>query len=706
MNLLTLNRTRTNHSIRHNASKVFQAILLLICCLGCTSAQEGTSESNQQTDPPSHQQSTEKHGSDEAEHPHTNALAKESSPYLLMHAHNPVNWRPWNEDTLALAKKEDKPIFLSIGYSSCHWCHVMERESFLDKEIAEFLNQNFICIKVDREERPDVDEIYMRALAVVSKRGGGWPLSMFLMPDGRPFLGGTYFPARDGDRPGHVGFLSVIQRVESRFKNDRATIEQLANQVTKETKQSLAGREPLTETKIQPAWVTDTVSELEDRFDSDFGGFGFNPNNPQMPKFPEPSNLLFLIDVLQNQPSTPDAKPMLITTCEKAQQGGIYDHLGGGFHRYSVDRFWHIPHFEKMLYDNGQLATVYAEAYALTKRDDLRRTLEGILEFVSRELTSKDGGFYSSLDAESEGEEGKFYRWTIKELKAVLSPAEFDLFANVYRINEPPNFEGKYYAPQLKQPLAQTAAEMSMDEQQLDAKLKPIREKLFQQRAKRTRPLLDNKILTAWNGLMIRGYADAGRILEKPAYTDVAIKAANDVLNKAVKLDGRVLRTYTDSQAAKLNGYLVDYACLIDGLIALHRSTGDKQWLDHAKRIQDKQIELFWDDQSGGFFNVSADHETLIARSKQTSDRAMPSGNSVASANLFYLSEALPEPSYRDKSRQTVLSSSATLENYGFLIPRMLIAAGALERSTEAAETKKAIVDDNSATTEGSTSNE
>ena len=617
-----------------------------------------------------------------------------------MHAHNPVNWRPWNEDTLALANKEDKPIFLSIGYSSCHWCHVMERESFLDNEIAEFLNQHFICIKVDREERPDVDEIYMRALSVVSKRGGGWPLSMFLMPDGRPFMGGTYFPARDGDRQGQTGFLTVIRQVDKNFKSDRKSIEQLADQATEKTKEVLAGREPLTETEIQPAWTTDTVSDLKERFDPDFGGFGFNPNNPRVPKFPEPSNLLFLIDVLQNKPSTPDAKQMLITTCEKMQQGGIYDHLGGGFHRYSVDRFWQIPHFEKMLYDNGQLATVYADAYALTKRDDFRRTLEGILDFVSRELTSSDGGFYSSLDAESEGEEGKFYRWTIAELKSVLSTTEFELFAKVYRINEAPNFEREYYAPQLKQTLAKSATEMSMDEQQLESKLKPIREKLFQQRANRTRPLLDTKILTAWNGLMIRGYADAGRILEKPDYTDIAIKAANDVLSKAVKPDGRVLRTYTDSQAAKLNGYLVDYACLINGLIALHRSTGDKQWLDHAKRIQDKQIELFWDKQSGGFFNVSSDHETLIARSKQMSDRAMPSGNSVASENLFYLSEALPDSSYREKSRQTVLSASATLENYGFLIPRMLIAADGLQSKPKATLNEKA------ATTQGPTSSE
>ena len=683
MNVLNLFGTHFYHA----ASKISLVIPLLFfcCCIGCTNAQEPTA-TKQQTDP------THQH-QDSGKQKHTNALAKESSPYLLMHAHNPVNWYPWNEETLALAKKEDKPIFLSIGYSSCHWCHVMERESFLDEEIAKFLNEHFICIKVDREERPDVDEIYMRALLVVSKRGGGWPLSMFLMPDGRPFLGGTYYPARDGDRPGQPGFLTVIRRIEGNFKTNRDQTEKLADQVTELTKKALDDREPLTETKIQTDWMLDTVSDLSDRFDPDFGGFGYNPNNPRVPKFPEPSNLFFLSNVLQQQPTSPEAKKMLITTCEKMQQGGIYDHLGGGFHRYSVDRYWHIPHFEKMLYDNGQLATVYADAYALTKRDDFRRTLEGILDFVSRELTSKDGGFYSSLDAESEGEEGKFYRWTIAELKSVLDETEFELFAKVYRIDEAPNFEGKYYAPQLKQTMAQHATAMSTSESELETKLKPIRDKLFKLREKRIRPLLDNKILTAWNGLMIRGYADAGRVLDKPAYTAAAIKAANDVLNKAVKPDGRVLRTYTDSQAAKLNGYLVDYACLVDGLIALHRSTDDKQWLDHAKRIQDKQIELFWDSERGGFFNVSSDHEALIARSKQMSDRAMPSGNSVASANLFYLAEALQNPDYRDKSQKTVLSASNILENYGFLIPRMLIAATTLGNQSDT-PTKKAASDE------------
>jgi uncharacterized protein YyaL (SSP411 family) len=637
-------------------------VILLVASMGCVRAQE----KNQPT--------TSQHATR-----HTNALAKESSPYLLMHAHNPVDWHPWNQETLAKAKKLGKPIFLSIGYSSCHWCHVMERESFLDEEIAEFLNEHFVCIKVDREERPDVDEIYMQALLIVKRGGGGWPLSMFLTPEGKPFLGGTYWPARDGDRNAPMGFLTIIQSIEKDYRERTADVNKLADRITELTKKSLAGNEPSQETEIQDAWVSDTIDELRDRFDKDFGGFGFHPNRPQTPKFPEPSNLFFLADSLAKQPNTLMVKEMLVTTCQRMQQGGIYDHLGGGFHRYSVDRYWHIPHFEKMLYDNGQLASVYAQAYSLTKKESFRKTIEGTLAFVSRELTSPTGAFYSSLDAESEGEEGKFYRWTKNELESVLNEKEFELFASVYRINEAPNFEKEFYAPQLAIPMKGHADAMSLPELELQLKLEPIREKLFKHRGKRIKPLLDKKILTAWNGLMIRGFADSGRVLNKPKYIQSAVAAASDVLAKAVKSDGRVLRTYTDNQPAKLNGYLIDYVCLIDGLVALHRATGDQKWLGQAKRIQDKQIALFWDDQQGGFFNTSSDHEVLIARSKKMSDRAMPSGNSVAAGNLLYLGEQLADNEYIKKSKQTVLSASAILDDQGFFIPRMLITAAALE---------------------------
>ena len=609
---------------------------------------------------------------------HTNALAKETSPYLLMHAHNPVNWFAWNEATLAKAKQDDKPIFLSIGYSSCHWCHVMERESFLDDEIAKFLNDNFICIKVDREERPDVDEIYMTALLEIRQGGGGWPLSMFMTPEAKPFFGGTYWPPRDGDRGARLGFLSILKKVHEHFLEHRDRIEEDARVVTVRTRNALADRQPVDGLPIQKSWAGETVDQLAASFDSQFGGFGFSNADPNKPKFPEPSNLYFLLDQIRRStdpkdPQTDMAKKMLVTTCERMMMGGIYDHLGDGFHRYSVDRYWKIPHFEKMLYDNGQLATVYAEVYQLTGREEYRNVVEGILSFVDRELVAPSGGIYSSLDAESEGEEGKFYRWKLPEIKAVLDQQEYALFAAVYGLNDPPNFEGEYYAPQLSKPLSNHATERSLSLSELESKLVPIRKKLLDVREKRVRPLLDTKILTAWNGLMIRGYADAGRILENERYVQTAARAADFALANLIDQQGRLRRTHTDGKA-RLNGYVIDYACLIDGLIGLHQASGDARWLDAAERLQKKQDELFWDD-TGGYFYTSSDHEALLARSKRSRDGAMPSGNSVSAGNLFYLGEKLNREEYKTRAKQTVLSASAVLTRAPHAAPRMLITA-------------------------------
>lgn len=613
---------------------------------------------------------------------HTNELANETSPYLLMHAHNPVDWHAWNDATLAKAKQEDKPIFLSIGYSSCHWCHVMERESFLDEEIAKFLNEHFICIKVDREERPDVDEIYMHALMEIRRGGGGWPLSMFMTPEARPFFGGTYWPARDGDRGARMGFLSIVTKVDELFRTNRERVEQDANLVTERTRVALAGRKPEPGLAIQKGWSDEATNSLRGNFDTRFGGFSFSNTNPNMPKFPEPSNLFFLADKVrqspdQDAPTIAQAKTMLLTTCERMMMGGIYDHLGGGFHRYSVDRYWRIPHFEKMLYDNGQLATVYAEAYELTGRQDFRRVVEGILSFVDRELVADNGGFYASLDAESEGEEGKFYRWNLEEIKKTLNQNEYTLFASIYGLNDPPNFEGKYYAPQLTKPMSAHAAERSLSETELEAKLVPIRKKLFDVRSKRVAPLLDTKILAAWNGLMIRGYADAGRILKNQDYIQSAATAAEFALGKMVAEDGRLFRTHTDGQA-RLNAYVIDYACLIDGLIALHKASGDVKWLQSADRLQQKQDELFWDESGGGYFYTSKNHEVLLARSKRATDGAMPSGNSVAANNLLYLAQHLDRPQYKTQAERTVLSASPILTRMPNAAPRMLIASDEL----------------------------
>ena len=628
---------------------------------------------------------------DKQQHDHTNALAKESSPYLLMHAHNPVDWHAWNEATLDKAKRANKPIFLSIGYSSCHWCHVMERESFLDDEIAEFLNKHFICIKVDREERPDVDQIYMNALLQITGRGG-WPLSMFMTPDGRPFFGGTYWPARDGDRGARMGFLSIVKKVEEHYRTNRELVEQDAKKLTEATANSLSGSKEAEGLPLQFSWGTDTVTWLSQSFDPTYGGFRFNPGRPNIPKFPEPSNLFFLIDRLQypvKQTNEPDdqvlIKNMLVTTCESMMMGGIYDHIGGGFHRYSVDRYWRIPHFEKMLYDNGQLASVYSEAYALTGRNDFKRTVEGTLDFVQSELTAPNGAFYSSLDAESEGIEGKYYRWDKKEVQKLLGEKDFLLFAKIYRLDEPPNFESDFYAPQLKMTLTKHAKEMSISEDELVKKLDPMIQKLFQARNKRKRPLLDHKILTAWNGLMIRGFADAGRILKRQDYIDSAIKAAEFLLKNVADSTGRLKRTHTDGKA-RLNAYLIDYACLVDGLLAIHRATQEKKWLDAAIKIQKRQDDLFWDSKTGGYFYTSSDHEVLIVRSKPLNDGAMPSGNSVAAGNLWYLGQVTGDATWTKRCRQTALASSRILTRGGQILPRMLVTVSKLLQAKNESE--------------------
>lgn len=603
---------------------------------------------------------------------HTNALADESSPYLLMHAHNPVNWYPWNEETLQRAKDEGKPIFLSIGYSSCHWCHVMERESFLDEEIANFLNANFVCIKVDREERPDVDQIYMESLNIYNQltrngQGGGWPLSMFLTPESKPFFGGTYFPARDGDRGTRKGFLTIVKLIQENWTNNQDNVRKTADQLTDITRKQLEGQPPLQEKEIKARWITRAIDQLERSFDASHGGFGFVASNPNRPKFPEASNLMFLLEFIE-QASDPEkvasAKKMLTKTLGQMALGGIYDHIGGGFHRYSVDRFWAIPHFEKMLYDNAQLATAYSAAYQIDAKDEYRRTVAGILEFVEAEMTSPQGGFYSALDAESEGVEGKYYRWEKEEIRTALSEADFNVFAETYRLNEAPNFENEYYAPQLKQPLDNAAFEQ----------LSAARKTLFDIRSKRARPLLDNKILTSWNGMMIRGFADAGRVFENQHYLDVASKAATFCLDQLVGDDGRLYRTHTDG-VSKLNAYLDDYASLIEGLCALHRATGDAKWIDAAKKLQAKQDELFWDEKNGGYFYTSADHETLIVRTKRAADNAVPSGSSVAAGNLIYFSQVSGESSAQDRAKQTVLSASGLLKDYPLIAPRMLVAA-------------------------------
>jgi uncharacterized protein len=622
---------------------------------------------------------------------HTNRLAKETSPYLLQHAHNPVDWFPWGTEALEKAKREGKLIFLSIGYSSCHWCHVMERESFEDAEIARFMNEHFVCIKVDREERPDIDAIYMTALQVYNQlagtgRGGGWPLSMFLTPQTEPFVGGTYFPARDGDRPGVTGFLSLAKKVQEFWSQQPDKIRGDAETIVKFTKAEMEKRRGALTVALDDSLPAATLAALDEEFDPKYGGFGYTPDG-RRPKFPEPSNLVFLLDRVRRT-GNEQAKNMLVATLEKMSLGGIRDHLGGGFHRYSVDRYWRIPHFEKMLYDNGQLASVYAQAYELTGRDDFRRVTVELCDFVLRELTDKDGGFYAALDADSEGEEGKFYRWEKAEVEKVLSADELAVFAKVYGLDRAPNFEEKYYAPQISQPLADVAADMKLNEAALEARLAPMRRKLLEIRASRERPLTDTKIITADNGLMIGGLADAGRILKELRYVAAAERAAEFVLSKLRRPDGRLLRTYAAGEA-RLNAYLNDYAYITNGLIRLHQATNRQRWLEEAAAVTAKQIELFSDSTGGGFFFTSNDHEALLARGKEVVDGAQPAGNSVAAHNLIFLATANSKPEFVTLAEKTIAATVTVTQSSPTAAPLMMTAIPALADAKASSQQQK-----------------
>lgn len=649
--------------------------VLLVCLIGCNSdrAQAQDAEPESQDEENKAEQDEEAHGDGEPNH-----LIDETSPYLLMHARNPVDWYPWGEEALAKAKNENKPIFLSIGYSSCHWCHVMERESFLDKEIAAFLNENFVCIKVDREERPDIDNIYMRSLYVYQaltsgRTGGGWPLSMFLTPDALPFFGGTYFPARDGDRGGATGFLTLVQLINKAWTDNEEAITNDAKVIADATRTELLGLEPEGDFKLEPSILERAQVAFSADFDPEFGGFGYSPTNPRQPKFPQPSYLMFLLDRAEHGPdeaSRENALNMLTTTLDRMAMGGIRDHLDGGFHRYSVDRFWHIPHFEKMLYDNGQLATVYSEAYVLTKNPVYQQVVQEMLEFVAADMRSEEGGFYSALDAESENEEGKYYRWSREEVNELLSEEEFALFSKAYGLDAEPNFE-EHYALLFNEPIDEIAAALDLEPAAMEARLKPLRAKLLAVRDERIPPLTDTKILTSWNGLMIRGFADAGRIFEEEEYLEHARGAAEMLLDKLRTEDGRLLRTYGEGEA-KLNAYLNDYAFLVDGLLALHQATGEERWLEEADALMQKQIELFWDDEFGGFYFTSTDHESLLARAKNPVDQAQPAGSSVSVENLVRLSERLERDDYRERAMQTITSVSGMLDRSPSASPRLM----------------------------------
>ncbi len=578
----------------------------------------------------------------------TNRLANQTSPYLRQHAENPVDWYPWSDEALSAAREQDKPILLSIGYAACHWCHVMAHESFENPEIARLMNEHFINIKVDREERPDIDSIYMLAVQMLTGQGG-WPMTMFLTPDGKPFYGGTYFPPEDrqvGPSQMMPGFPRVIHAVADAYQNRRDEVEGSANEIREHIDQHF--HTAMRPTELNLSGLSQAEQTLHQQFDSANGGFG------DAPKFPPSMVLEFLMRRIHRSGSW-RASEMLTTTLDRMARGGIFDQVGGGFHRYTVDAIWLVPHFEKMLYDNALLSRDYALAWQVTGNGLYHRTASETYDYIRREMTSPEGGFYSSQDADSEGEEGKFYVWTPEQIDEVLDEPESKLIQRYYSVTPKGNFEGANILSVPRDP-AQIAAEFGISLAELEERIAASRTRLYQARGERVWPGRDEKILTAWNALMMRSLAEGGIILERPDLVRMAATNAEFLRNNLYD-DGRLLRSYKDGQA-RLDGYLEDYANLIDGLISLYEATFDAGWIAWAKELAERMIAEFWDDERGAFFDTAASGETLIARPKDVFDNATPSGNSVAADALLRLALLAGETEFGRRA-------SDVLEQYG-----------------------------------------
>ncbi len=582
---------------------------------------------------------------------HTNRLADETSPYLLQHAHNPVAWYPWGAEALEKSKKEDKPILLSIGYSACHWCHVMERESFESEEVAALMNEHFVSIKVDREERPDIDDIYMSAVQIMTG-SGGWPLTVFLTPDLKPFYGGTYFPP--DDRFGRPGFSSVLNEVARIYGEHRGQVETTAEQLTAHL-QTL-GQTSASAELLSPNLLRDAVRELAGRFDPRDGGF------TPAPKFP-PSGAISLLLRFHHTHGDEDALQMAELTLQKMAAGGMYDQLGGGFHRYSTDARWLVPHFEKMLYDNALLVPAYLEAYQVTGKAEYRRVATETLEYVLREMQGPEGGYYSSQDADSEGVEGKFFVWRKKEVEALLGDRS-ETFCNYYDVTEGGNWEETNILNRLLS-----------DSQDIDPssdELSEGRRILLEAREQRIKPGLDDKVLTSWNGLMIIAMARGFRVLGDQKFLDSAAKTARFARETLVK-DGRLLATYREGRA-KLPAYLDDYAFLMGGLLELYQSDFDIAWLDEATRLAKEMVRLFWDENHGGFFFTGSDHESLIMRSKTGYDGAIPAGNAVAASYLLKLATYSGQSDFEARGQETIHAFHAQMNRSPSGFAQMLAA--------------------------------
>lgn len=578
---------------------------------------------------------------------YTNKLIHETSPYLLQHAHNPVNWYPWGDEALKLAKKENKPIFLSIGYSACHWCHVMEEESFENEPIAELMNAHFVCIKVDREERPDLDEIYMTAVQVMTG-SGGWPLSVWLTPELEPFYGGTYFPPED--RWGRTGFPNVLQQLADLWQNQPGKILQSGGQLKDYLRQINQVQSSESEVNMD-VWHT-AFREAQSRFDEKFGGFG------NAPKFPQAMELSFLLRYYFHT-GKKDALNIVEKSLRAMAMGGIYDQLGGGFHRYATDAKWLVPHFEKMLYDNALLAKTYLEAYQLTGENYYANIARETLNYVLREMTSPEGVFYSSQDADSEGEEGKFYVWQSDEIENLLGPHHSNVFDEYFGVTAQGNWEGK------------NILHVSIEERdilhkyQLDSRefmelVTKSKHKLLRIRDKRIAPATDDKILTSWNGLMISAMCKGFQVLRDEKYLDSAKKAVAFLIDK-MYIESNLLRTYRNSKS-HLSGYLSDYANFVAALLDMYESSFELEYLKKAIELNNLTLQKFWDENTGGFFFTPSGHEHLIVRTRNPYDNAVPGGNSVAVHNLFRLSEFTDDNSLKEKAAKTTKLFTAQMK--------------------------------------------
>ncbi|MFP3940169.1 MAG: thioredoxin domain-containing protein [Thermoanaerobaculia bacterium] len=649
------------------ASALALALALFSCGAGPGSTADGVSTAEEPEGPaPEDPGHTERQG--------PNRLEGESSPYLLLHADNPVDWYPWGEEALERAREEDKPIFLSVGYSSCYWCHVMERKVFSDPEIAALMNRWFVNVKVDREERPDLDEIYMTATQLMT-RSGGWPNSVFLTPDLEPFYAGTYFPPEA--EHGRPGFPTVLRRIHEGWTERRGDLEGDAARVADALRQALSARGEPAESVPGEAAAQAAVRAVSESYDEAHGGFG------RAPKFPTPGKLLLLWEAGE---AGGEEHGMVVETLRRMGRGGIYDHLEGGFHRYSTDARWLVPHFEKMLYDNAHLAELLALAWQETGDPELARLARGTLDFVLRELTRSEGGFKSAIDAQTDGEEGVYYVWREEELRSVLGDEGFDLLAPIYGFDGRPSFEGDRHVLHLTAPLDEHAEGLEISREELLERLQPHLERLLAARGERDRPLVDDKVLSDWNGMMIAGMARAGAILEEPRYVEAAEKAARFVLERLgpdpepSSGAGLPLRHAWRGGEARIDAFLDDYAFLLRGLVALHEATGEERWLTHATRLAD-ELERRLATPGGGYYLSKARPELLVQPLTVTGG-ALPSGNAVAAHALLALAEETGEERFRARAERSLRAFAPHLERFPEAVP--MLAAAVLRYHREA----------------------